>query len=148
MHILPVSHLDHGLSPAHVAWMATYFACRDGFFLETVELPAHLSPLSCGLHGPLMGDAPVPEGEVTYRARGGRPGKSRLCSRPARATRLLTVIAGPEGDDPCVLYTAYGGPPAPREPFDQSLVDDEVKEASRAFWAEHALSEEEEVSDV
>lgn len=141
MIILPVSHLDHGLTAAHVAWMASYFVSRTSFFLATVELPPELPALSCGLHGPLVGDDPVLESEVFYRARGGRPGESRLCSRPARATRLLTVIAGPEGDDPCVLYTAFGGPAAPREPFDPSLVSDEDKEASRAFWAEHALSE-------
>jgi hypothetical protein len=138
--ILPVSHLDHGLTPAHVAWLTLHFADRTGFFLATVELPAELPSLSCGLHGPLVGDPPVPESEVTYQARGDRPGKSRLCARPSRPTRLLTVIAGPEGEDPCALYTAFGGPAAPREPWDESLEGDEVREASAAFWAEHALS--------
>ena len=141
MLILPVSHLDHDLTAAHVAWLTSHFADRTGFFLETVELPAELPPLSCALHGPLVGDPPVPESEVTYRRRGDRPGPSRLCTRPSRPTRLLTVIAGPEGDDPCVLYTAHGGPAAPREPFDPGLEAGEVLEASAAFWAAHALSE-------
>lgn len=141
MIILPVSHLDHGLTAAHVAWLERRFVSRTGFFLETVELPAELPPLTCALHGPLVGDAPVPESEVTYRRRGDRPGASRLCARPPRPTRLLTVIAGPEGEDPCVLYTAFGGPAAPREPCDPGLADGELREASRAFWAEHALSE-------
>lgn len=134
MIVLPVSHLDHDLTPAHVAWLTSHFADRTGFFLETVELPAELPPLTCALHGPLVGDAPVPESEVSYRRRGDRPGASRLCARPPRPTRLLTVIAGPEGEDP------FGGPAAPREPFDLSLGGGEVLEASRAFWSEHALS--------
>lgn len=45
MIVLPVSHLDHDLTPAHVAWLTSHFADRTGFFLETVELPAELPPL-------------------------------------------------------------------------------------------------------
>ena len=137
--ILPVSHTDHSLTPAHLNWILTHFADREWFFVETVELPPELPDLDCGLHGPLVGDPPVPETEVTYLARGGRPGASRLCSRPSRPTRLLTVIAGPEGDDACVLYTAFGGPVAPREAWDPGLSPEEVAE-SQAFWAAHALS--------
>lgn len=142
MKILPVSHTDHALTPAHLAWIQERFADRQEFFLETLELPGELAALDCGLHGPLCGDAPVPESEVTYQQRGERPGKSRLCSRPSRPTRLLTVIAGPDGDEPCVLYTAFGGPAAPREPFDPAvaLMPPEAQEACRVFWAEHALS--------
>lgn len=142
MIILPVSHLDHDLTAAHVAWITLHFADRDGFFLETVELPPELPPVTCALHGPLVGDPPVPESEVSYRRRGDRPDSSRLCAREPRPTRLLTVIAGPEGDEPCVLYTAFGGPAAPREPFDPGVAEGELLEASRAFWAEHALSDE------
>ena len=142
MKILTVSHTDHNLTPAHMAWIEERFGDRQEFFLETVELPPELPALDCGLHGPLCGDAPVPEAEVTYRRRGDRPGKSRICDRPSRPTRLLTVIAGPDGDEPCVLYTAFGGPAAPREPFDPavSLMPPENQEACRAFWKEHALS--------
>lgn len=133
------SHLDHGLTENHVAWLREHFAGRDVFFLETVELPPDLAPLSCGLHGPLMGDAPVPESECTYVRRGDRPGASRLCDRVPRPTRLVTVIAGPHGNEPCILYTAFGGPQAPRESFDPGL-DDAGRAVSEAFWAEHALS--------
>lgn len=135
MTITPAAHLDHALTPAHVAWIAQRFKDESEFFLATVELPPELGDLPCGLHGPLVGDPPVPESEVTYS------GASRLCQRPSRPTRLLTVIGGPDGGDPCVLYTAFGGPAAPREPFDLSLASDEVRVASEAFWAEHALSE-------
>lgn len=133
------SHLDHGLTENHVAWLRERFAGRDAFFLETVALPVELAPLFCGLHGPLMGDDPIPESECTYEVRGDRVGPSRMCSHERRETRLVTVIAGPHGEDPCVLYTAFGGPSAPREPFDPSL-DDAGRAVSEAFWAEHALS--------
>lgn len=64
-----------------------------------------------------------------------------ICDRPSRQTRLLTVIAGPHEGDGCVLYTAHGGPAAPREPWDPSLNDDAAAlEESRAFWSVHALS--------
>jgi hypothetical protein len=140
MIITPAAHLDHALTPAHVAWIAERFADQGAFFLVTVELPPELPDLPCSLHGPLVGDAPVPESEVTYERRGDRLGPSRLCTRPTRPTRLLTVIAGPDGDDPCVLYTAFGGPAAPREPFDLSLASDEVQASAKEFWAEHALA--------
>lgn len=133
------SHLDHLLSPAHLAWVMDRFGDRTAFFAETVELPEGLPELRSSLHGPAAGDAPVPEEECTHLARGGRGGPSRLCARPRRPTRLLTVVAGPHGAHPCVLYTAFGGPPAPREPWDPSL-DDSERAASVAFWSEHALS--------
>lgn len=140
MKVLPASHLDHGLSPAHVAWLLERFADRQAFFVETVELPPQLPPLLCGLHGPAMGDEPVPEAEAHYAVRGGRQGTSRLCRRPARETRLVTVIAGPDGEEPCVLYTAYGGAAASREPWDLSLAGQDAREQAQRFWAEHALS--------
>jgi hypothetical protein len=87
-----------------------------------------------------MGDLPVPDGECTMVVRGARRGASRLCGRAPRPSRLVTVIAGPHGDA-CILYTAFGGPQAPREPFDPSL-DDAGRACSVAFWAEHALSAE------
>ena len=140
MKITPASRLDHALTPAHVAWLTEHFADRDAFFLETVELPPELPDLPCGLHGPLVGDPPVPESEVTYARRGERLGASRLCARPCRPSRLLTVIGGPDEGEPCVLYTAFGGPAAPKEPFDVGEADDATREASRVFWAGHALS--------
>jgi len=141
MIIVSESHLDHGLSQSHINWLLERFADRQAFFIETVELPAQLEPLSCGLHGPLMGDAPVPEAECHRARRGERAGDSRLCRRAPRPTRLVTVIAGPDGGEPCVLYTAFGGPSAPREPWDPGL-DDAGRAESEGFWAAHALSED------
>ena len=52
----------------------------------------------------------------------------------------MTVI-GVKGDSPddTTIFTAYGGPPAEREPGDKSLSSDEEREAARAFWRDHAL---------
>ena len=56
----------------------------------------------------------------------------------------MTVVAGPHDGHPCVLYTAYGGPIAPREPWDPALTDTLGIDlaASLTFWREHALSKE------
>ena len=101
-----------------------------------------LTDLECGLHGPIAGDAPVPEDEVRYKIRGNRKNTSRVVSRPKRPTRQVTVIAGPSGDEPCVLYTAFGGPMAPREPGDVTIPNWDGVVESRKFWAEHALTDE------
>ena len=139
MKITAAAHLDHALTPDHIAFIAAKFADRQAFFIETVTLDEGLSALPCGLHGPVLGDGPVPEAEVAYAVRGARAGVSRLVERPAREVRMMTVIGGPDGDDPCVLYTAFGGPAAPREPWDPSL-DEAGWAASLAFWEAHALS--------
>jgi hypothetical protein len=57
-----------------------------------------------------------------------------------RPTRQLTIVAGPHGDEPCVLYTAYGGPEAPREPGDPDIPGHSARDAAAVFWADHALS--------
>lgn len=138
MDIAPASHLDHNLSPAHVAFIRDRFGDRTAFFLETVELPADLPSLVCNLHGPVTGGAPVSESEVTYSIRGTRQGPSRMCSRAPVEVRTLTVIGGVH-EGQCILFTAYGGPSCPREPWDETL-DEAGREAAQAFWAEHALS--------
>jgi hypothetical protein len=151
MKITSDSHLDHGLTLAHVEWLKSYFAERSAFFIETVEIPDDLPPVPCALFGPEMGDERIFEADVTYVVRGGR----RCCSRVLkffvrtelfgslpRTTRKLTIVAGPHGDEPCVLYTSYGGPQAPREPGDPTIGSWEEIEKSRAFWQAHALSGE------
>jgi hypothetical protein len=133
------SHVDHGLTEAQLDWLLSQFKDRDGFFIETVELPEELGTVPCGLYGPTMGDDPVPAIETWVAARNGRAWASRLCDRPLRPVRQVTVIAGPHGDEPMVLYTAFGGPVAPREPGDTSMSNEE-RAKSQAFWDEHALS--------
>jgi hypothetical protein len=131
------SHVDHGLSQAILDWLLAHFADRTEFTLETVELPADLGTVPCGLHGPIMGDEPVGDAEVVLERRGDRSWTSRLCDRPVRQVRTVSVIAGPYDGQPCVLYTTYGGPVAPQEPGDPDCKD---QDASREFWSTHALS--------
>ena len=133
------SHLDHNLTPAHAAFLLSRFADRTGFFAETVTMPDDLPDLTCGLYGPIMGDAPVIEG-VSFEVRGERAYPSRTVALPMRPTRLLTVIAGPHDGKPCVLYTAHGGPKAPREVGDPTLQTPEDVGESIVFWATHALA--------
>ena len=142
MKILSVSHLDHGLSEAQVQFIRERFADRCAFFIETIELPEELGTVPCGLYGPVMGDEPVPEDEVSYARRGSREWTSRMCDRPLRPARQVSVIAGPHEDHECVLYTAFGGPVAPREPADPACAEDDQLAASREFWSQHALSRE------
>jgi len=145
MQIVAASHLDHGLTEAQINHVRERFAGRDSFFIESFELPEGLGLCPSGLYGPAAGDAPVEESAVHYAQRGDRPGESRMVAKAARLQRTVTVIAGPYKNEEtgeefaCVLYTAHGGPQAPREPFDSNLTP-EQKEQSEAFWAEHALA--------
>jgi hypothetical protein len=142
MKITAASHLDHGLNEAQIAHIAERFKDREAFFIETIYLPESLGSVMCGLHGPIVGDMPVPDDECILQTRPPREYTSRLCMRAARVVQGVTVIAGPHAGEPCVLYTVYGGPAAPREPGDPDLPE-EQREASIAFWAQHALSERE-----
>jgi len=140
MIITSESHVDHSITPEQLAWIMEKFGDRKAFFIETLTLPKDLGTVPCGLYGPIMGDDPVPFESIRFEARGTRKWPSRLVRAPMRPTRMLSVIAGPDGDEPCVLYTAFGGPVSPREPGDTSLVGNaEGLAESEAFWAEHAL---------
>jgi len=143
------SHLDHHLTAEHVAFMRDAFRDRTGFFIETVELPSELPELPNGIYGPSVGDEPVSEDEVFYAIRRGRPWPSRFVDRPVRTSRLLTAIAGPTLDCPeeCMLYTAFGGPAAKKEPGDFSLGvackdhrEDWKRLLSRNLTSQHELS--------
>jgi hypothetical protein len=156
--IIPQSHLDHHLSLRHLRFVLDHCQERNSFFIESIPLPGELPALSCALRGPVVGNPPVADAEVTMRSRNGRAWESRMLTdlnkpfvRVALAqgvwgytadptSRIVTVIGGPADGFPCVLYTAYGGPLAPREPGDLSLPESE-RAASEAFWAEHALAE-------
>lgn len=81
----------------------------------------------------------VTEDRVFYAKRGSREYTSRLVNAAPRLTSLVTVIAGPHDGKPCVLYTAFGGPKAPKEPNDPTLTDAERAE-SHAFWRDNALA--------
>lgn len=137
--ILADSHLDHGLTGPQLAHLILTLE-RDGFFIETIEFPEALGTLPCALRGPAVGDPRVgSDAPVFFQKRGSRPYESRMVSWASTRTRLVTVIAGPHKGYPCVLFTAYGGPLAPKEPGDPELKPEE-REASERFWAEHALA--------
>lgn len=139
MEIVKESHVDHGFTKAQKDWLVQVFADRNAFFIETVTLPEELGTVPCALRGPVMGDDAVPEREAIYHNRGDRSYPSRMCLGASRPTRTVTVIAGPDGLDACVLYTAFGGPLAPKEPNDPTVKPEEMA-GSVAFWAEHALA--------
>ncbi len=134
----PQSHVDH-VPNAVISQVLERFRDKNEFFIETFTLVK--GELENGLHGPLCGDRPVPDSECRHERRAGRDWTSRLVQRPKRQTKLCTVIGGPAGAEPCVLYTVFGGPPTPREPGDPDLPPEQAA-ASQAFWAEHALSAE------
>jgi hypothetical protein len=149
------SHLDHGLSAQQLAHVLLMFEGRDGFFTETITLPEELGTVPCALFGPCMGDKPIPSFVVEMQQRGDRSYKSRVITIGTdgakildmkRRVNTLSVIAGPHDGHPCVLYTVFGGPIAPREPGDPTHSDGTAKgraalAESIAFWAEHALVE-------
>ena len=127
------SHLDHGLTAEQIAYLLDLFKTRDAFFIETVTLPSHLGTVPCGLH------LDVPESEVVYMKRPPREHDSRMCNRPKRDVREVTVVAGPHDGEACIVYTIYGGPQAPQEPGDPQCKD---INASKVFWLKAALSRE------
>ena len=136
-----VSH-THGLNAPILAFIEATFGNREAFFLETVEVPAEIAEGLDYLHGPTKGDTEIPESECFYAQRNGRAGNTRFTTREPRKTNKLTVIGGPEkGYDGCILYTAFWGERAMREPFDPDIAGNaEQIAASTAFWATHALS--------
>lgn len=138
MKIVPESHVDHALTPAHIRFLMKKFGSRKAFFIKTVRLPRDLAPLPCDLHGPLVGEPAVAESEATYVRRGNRAGESRMCHRPTILVRQMTVIGGLFNGQ-MALFTAYGGPAAPREPWDPSLKSAAERRESETFWKRHAL---------
>lgn len=155
------THLDHGLTRAQLGYVLA--SCGGKLYEEakknnnavTLDLPPELGTVWCGLYGPAMDDLPVGEEEVHYDHRGDREWKSRLVDRPRRSIDYVTAIILPEwqvkqedppGPDSLLvvdwyLLTAYGGPPAPREPGDPSLPPDSPELADAIdFWRYHALA--------
>lgn len=151
-----VSHVDHGLNEQQLAFVmrALNGDAPEGsvvarvstpgapFFIAEVRIPAPLGTVPCALRGPVTGEAAVSEDDVFYGTRGTRPNVSRLTLLPPTASDTVTVIGGHSKERPnegCILFTAYGGPLAPQEPGDPYLAP-EGRDASLAFWREHALA--------
>ena len=136
-------HADHGLTPEQRSFIeaaAAAAAPASGLFFLALELPPALGTVPCGIHGPSMGDAPVPAAEVTWERRSPDRGLSRMCGRAPRPVRTVQVIGAWQGSEALTIYTAYGGPSvSPREITDKNLPPEAAEEALQ-FWAAHALS--------
>ena len=133
-----IFHADHGVSSETIAWALSHIN-PEGFFLRTLELPEGHCDLLSALYGPLAGDEPVSDDVVHFAKRSEDRPASRMVSQAKRPSRLLTVI-GIVKEDGVTIFTAYGGPCAPREPGDVTLASDEEKKESADFWAQHALA--------
>lgn len=143
--IVADSHLDHNI-PDDLLREALAAVERErgedlgaGVVIHTVTVSREVT---CQLVGPLVGRNPVPEHLALYVKRGERAYHSRCVVLPPSKTRKVSVIVGPHEDETTVLFTAFGGPPTPKEPEDPAIQSDEERRASRAFWAEHALAYE------
>lgn len=142
-----ISHLDHGLSPGALAEIEDAIKDLKEFTILTITVGGDLLP--CKLHGPITGEEVVLEEECRMVRRGTREWESRMCDRPPVLTDQVTIIVGPyanvddgPGYEEIILFTAYPGPLAPREPGDPSIQDDEgLILKSQDFWAHHALSD-------
>ena len=139
MAIFTVFHADHGITPEQMEYIQSSIATSvegDGFFIAEDKIPAELGTVPCGLYGPAMGDQPVGDDAVVREKRGDRPYADRMTDLPFRDVDYVQSIGIREGDK-FTLFTVYGGPLAPQHPEDPS--NREV-EASKTFWAQHALS--------
>lgn len=141
LHTIPESHLDHQVSAEHIEWAKDWIKVGINVGRYTpgevhvwsMELPPELPGLWTALRE-------APESEVTYQVRPPRKCASRTTSDRMAWTRQMTAVFGPHEGIPFALYTAYGGPAAPREPGDPSIANMAELEESREFWTTHALA--------
>lgn len=133
-------HYDvHGINDDHLEHITKQV--RDSDKVENaVTFPDSLPKLKNAIVGPAAGDPPVPD-EMTHSANRGRDWDSRMIHGEHRDTNQVTaiVIPHPEIKGKKWLVTAYGGPPAPREPKDPSHPNEESRKESEKFWSQHAL---------
>ena len=132
-----ILHDDHGISDSQFRFALNKLEDQkltNGFYLKTFELPGELGSADSLIYGPIVGDAPIEDWECDLVRRGERPNLSRLFkikhNRPPRKSKLLTIIGSGQ-----TIWTAHGGPAAPREIGDPNAGQDSID-----FWAEHALS--------
>ena len=133
-----VFHADHGVSKEQMDFIKANLIkdAPQGFFIKEIRIPRELGTVRNALYGPIAGDPPVPESEVSYRPRGDRPWSDRVVSWPTRPVNHVQAIGVREGDN-FKLFTVYGGYLAPQHPDDPGNRD---VEAAKKFWSQHALS--------
>jgi len=79
MRLNEVSHINENISEKQIEYVLSMFEDRTGSFVDTVTLPYRLGMVSHGSE-----EEPV-------------------------KSAVITVIAGPHKDEPCVLFVAYPG---------------------------------------
>ena len=135
-----LKHADHNLTQEHInfGFSKILETLENGqpFCVNTFLLPDNLPDTENALYGPMVGDKPILDSEVTLQRRGDRPWKDRLINKPKRPSRVLTVIGGII-DGKLTAFTMHGGPLANQNPEDPSS---KTPEEDKAFWAEHALA--------
>ena len=133
-----VLHNDHDITEDQMDFVQGYLkSMKDGFFICEIDLPVAYGTVPCALYGPACGDEPVSEDEVFYSNRGlDREWEDRMVNKPTRPCTKVQAIGIREGSQ-FTIFTVYGGPLAPQHPEDPSNQD---PEASKEFWAEHALA--------
>jgi|6_EtaG_2_1085325.scaffolds.fasta_scaffold03118_4 hypothetical protein len=136
--MMTVFHADHGINQPHLDYIYSEIMKLnvEGLFILRIDLPEELGKVSCGLHGPAMGDEPIAEEEVTYKVRGDRAWTDRLVNREPRFVSYVQAIGIRRTPRTVQLFTCYGGPLAPQNPNDPTNQD---VDGAKVFWAEHAL---------
>jgi hypothetical protein len=135
---ISILHADHGLTEAQLSFVRTHLeeVAPPHFFILQIEIPAELGPVPNAMKGPVCGDPPVEDGPGVFdRKRGDRPWLDRMTFGEFRPCNYVQAIGTQEGED-ITVFTVYGGPLAPQHPDDPTNAD---PEASRVFWADHAL---------
>lgn len=136
-----LQHDDHNLPQEVIDWgfdqLENFLETTEFLFCaHTFTIPDHFPDLENALYGPLAGDPPVEDSEVTLVVRGDRPWTDRIVAKPPRPSRQLTVI-GTILDGDLVAFTMHGGPLADRNPADPTNPN---PEQSKIFWSQHALA--------
>lgn len=79
--------------------------------------------------------------DTYFSKRKGREGPSRvLLNQDPQETSIISIIAEPKDEKQYNLVSAWYGPIAPKEPWDNSLIKDKkALDESLSFWCCHAL---------
>ena len=127
------SHVDHGL-PKSVIDAILKYRFEDGVHKHTFSVLG-----GCFEDRLIEETDDNPLVNVRWEPRPGRETRSRVCDNPLTKTSLVSFIVGPHDGLPTVLYTAFPGIIAPKEPTDLSITPEEMEESIK-FWARYALS--------
>ena len=79
--------------------------------------------------------------DTYFSKRKGREGPSRVAlDQDFQGTSIISIVAEPLDEKQYNLISAWYGPIAPREPWDNTLLNDQKRlDESLSFWCCHAL---------